>query len=212
VLLFLPDTRKVKWEMKKGKNNANLKGKGKNRDFMKFAGNFNKTGILCASVLVVIIAVCLWLSYFVFTGHLVLSEGFNLVAMSASAIIVSYILFIGRKTVHSFGKIFVPIFITGSLIVSANMGYSAVLLFLDKPLYDRKDLLIAQGIPESVTFENDSKGNAGTYYVDIITINGKNIKVFHLSITETEFNKKLYKKELKIKYLPLSKYAVSVEA
>jgi hypothetical protein len=46
---------------------------------------------------------------------------------------------------------------------------------------------------------------------DTITIQNTKIKIAHLFILESEFNKRLVNKPLKLEYLPASKYMISLE-
>jgi hypothetical protein len=169
----------------------------------------NKVTLIAIIVLVLVICISLLLSCFIFEEHMVLSEGFFLVAGSAYSLLFSLILLLfTSKMVKVIDKILVPLFMVVSLFFSIKFAFSAAQLFLDKQAYDIKNFKVVKGIPSKVTYDG-SKSSPD--YVDTITIQDTKVEVSHLFILEKDFNKKLKNKPLKIEYLPISKYVMSVE-
>lgn len=139
---------------------------------------------------------------------MVMSEMFLLLAGAVFFFPFSLIVAYRYKMVKVLNKIVIPLFVIGSLLFSANWVFSATQLYLDKEAYDQRNFTVVKGIPSEITYDGSKNGPD---YIDTITIDDTKIKVSHLFIVEKDFNKRLMNKPLMIKYLPISKYAISVE-
>ncbi|MEH7355130.1 hypothetical protein V7150_16350 [Neobacillus drentensis] len=179
---------------------ANRKNKNSKRKITKF--------ILSAIIIVILVSsLCLFLS-FIFKKDMVLSEMFFLLAGTVFTFPFSLIVAYSFKMVKVIDKIVIPLFVVGSLFFSVKWAFSAAQLYLDKEAYDQKNFNVAKGIPSEVTYDGSKNGPD---YIDTITIDDTKIKVSNLYILEKDFNKRLMNKPLMITYLPISKYAISVD-
>jgi hypothetical protein len=156
--------------------------------------------------ILLISAISLFLSNAVFNDHFVLSHCFFWLSMSLLFFFIAFVSFYARMD-KWIEKILIPIVIIGSLAFSAAFALTTIQLFLDKPVFDSSHFEELEGLPSSISFDGSKNGSD---YVSAITINGTKIKVSHLNITEKEFTKTLKSKHLKLKYLPNSKFAISL--
>jgi hypothetical protein len=156
--------------------------------------------------ILLISAISLFLSNAVFNDHFVLSQCFFWLSMSLLFFFIAFVSFYARMD-KWIEKILIPIVIIGSLAFSAAFALTTIQLFLDKPVFDSSHFEELEGLPSSISFDGSKNGSD---YVSAITINGTKIKVSHLNITEKEFTKTLKSKHLKLKYLPNSKFAISL--
>jgi hypothetical protein len=156
--------------------------------------------------ILLISAISIFLSFTVFKNHFVLSQSFLWLSMSLLSFFIAFVSFYARMD-KWIEKILVPIVIMGSFAFSAAFALTSIQLFWDKPVFDAGHFKEIKGLPSAISF--DGSKNAPDY-VSAITINGTKIKVSHLDITEKEFRETLKSKPLKLKYLPNSKFAVSL--
>ncbi|WP_409291236.1 hypothetical protein [Peribacillus sp. SCS-37] len=164
--------------------------------------------ILFASIIVFLVSSLFLFLSFLFKGNLVMSEMFLLLAGAVFYLPFSLIIAYRYKMVKIIDKIVIPLIVAGALFFSAKWGFSAAQLYLDKEAYDQRNFKVAKGIPSEINYDGSKNGPD---YIDTIKIDDTEIKISHLSIVEKDFNKRLRNKPLKIKYLPISKYAISVE-
>ncbi|MEH7084936.1 hypothetical protein V7139_19655 [Neobacillus drentensis] len=164
--------------------------------------------ILFASIIVFLVSSLFLFLSIIFKENLVMSEIFLLLAGAVFILPLSLIVAYRYKMVKVIDKIVIPLFVVGALFFSAKWVFSSAQLYLDKEAYDQRNFKVAKGIPSEITYDGSKNGPD---YIDTITIDDTKIKVSHLFIVEKDFNKRLRNKPLKIKYLPISKYAISVE-